>query len=76
MSHVHPKAHKERGQKKNGIMWEKFPKGGVWPKPTPYFSLFSNSRAYKMAKKTVKNVKIPKLGGGGEGVRHLGFFPT
>ena len=29
-----------------------------------------------MAKKRVKNVKIPKLGGGREGVRHLEIFPT
>ena len=26
---------KERGQKKNGIMWEKFPKGGEGSDPNP-----------------------------------------
>ena len=65
-----------RGQKKNRIMWEKFPNWGEGSDPNP-LHIFSNSGAYRMAKNTVKNVKIPKLGGGGmEGVRHLGIFPT
>ena len=44
---------KERGQKKNGIMWGKFPKGGRGLTQTHsiFFSVFSNSGAYKMAKK-------------------------
>ena len=44
---------KERGQKKNGIMWEKIPKGGRGLTQTHsiFFSVFSNSGAYKMAKK-------------------------
>ena len=52
-------------------MWGKFPKGGRGLTQTHsiFFSVFSNSGAYKMAKKylkkTVKNVKIPNLGEGG-----------
>ena len=44
---------KEHGQKKNGIMWGKFPKGGEGSDPNPLniFLFFSNSGAYKMAKK-------------------------
>ena len=44
---------KERGQKKNGIMWGKFPKRGEGSDPNPLhiFSVFSNSGAYKMAKR-------------------------
>ena len=40
-----------------------------------FFSVFSISGAYKMAKKTVKNVKITKLGGGGKGSATWEFFP-
>ena len=57
-----------------------FPLWGLTQTHSIFFSVFSNSGAYKMAKKylkkTVKNVKIPKLGGWGEGVRRLGIFPT
>ena len=55
----------------------KIPKGGgrgLTQTHTIFFSVFFNSGAYKMAKKTVKNVKIPKLGGWG--VRHLEIVPT
>ena len=51
------KVDKERGQKRNGIMWEKFPKGGEGSDPNPlhiFFCFFSNSGAYKMAKKNGK----------------------
>ena len=37
--------------------------GGVWPKPTPYFSLFFPIQGLII--KAVKNVEIPKLGEGG-----------
>ena len=44
----------------------------VWPKPTPYFSLFFSIQGLiKWQKKTVKNVKIPKLGGGGPPLRNF-----
>ena len=73
---------KERGQKKNGIMWEKIPKGGRGLTQTHsiFFSVFSNSGAYKMAKKYLKTngkkCENSQTGGRGEGVRHLGIFLT
>ena len=62
-------------RKKNGIMWGKFPNwgGGVWPKPTPYFSLFCPIQGLMKWQK--KKWKFPNWGDG-EGVRRLGIFPT
>ena len=70
-------SNKGRCQKKTGLCGKNSQTGGRGLTQTHsiFFSVFSNSGAYKMAKNGKKNVKIPKLGGGGEGVRHLGIFP-
>ena len=61
---------KGRGQKKNGMMWVEFPNwgvgGGLTQTHSIFFSVFFPIQGLiKWQKKTVKNVKIPKLGGGG-----------
>ena len=61
---------------KNGIMWGKFPKegGGVWPKPTPYFSLFFPIQGLiKWQKKRRKKCENSQTGGRGSATWE--FFP-
>ena len=53
---------------KNRIMWGKFPKGGEGSDPNPhhiFLSFFPIQGLIKWQKNGKKNVKIPKLGGGG-----------
>ena len=62
---------------KNGIMWGKFPKGGgrgLTPTHSIFFSVFFNSGAYKMAKKTVKKCENSQTGGRGGDGSPLGNF--
>ena len=60
-------------------MWENFPNWGEGSDPNPlhiFLCFFPIQGLIKWQKNGKKNVKIPKLGGEGEGVRHLGIFPT
>ena len=70
---------KERGQKKRDYVG-KIPEGGEGSDPNPlhiFLCFFSNSGAYKMAKKTVKKCENSQTGGRGSATwRYLPHNPV